>query len=349
MRLQLISFFLLLTPSLFGQTPDSLLYEQYKKDRVRYAEFESKHRSFVKGKFTTLSFLHWGHASENTFIWLHGSFLDAYDFEPFANKLVELDYQVISVDHYGHGKTGFPDTDLSFEDFADDLSALLDSLSVEKAVIGGFSRGGYLATSFYSFYPNRVKALVLEEGGSAKFYGHFYKQNKQEQGKILSEFNVPEDVRELYFGETDTEFEQYKQLYEPGGAASQFQLLGLIKKKGAKYITYQGLDTYYQLKDSLQAAQALLVPERISRYGRSIVEQEPLEIYRKLTVPLLLLEATKQPDAFPQEEENELLLKRHPQWITHVKFPNASHNIHYESAEDFIAVLIPFLSVIINK
>jgi len=261
---------------LYGQTTDSVRYEQYKKDKLHYLEYESMHRGFAKGKHTTLSYLHWGTKSENTFIWLHGSLLDAYDFEPFAEELVEIGYQVISVDHYGHGKTGFPDSDLDFEDFADDLS-----------------RGGYRATSFYNWYPNRVKGLVLEDGGSAKFYGHFYKQHRQEQEKILSAFNVPEDTRELYFGERNTEFEQYEQLYDSSGSVSQFQLLALIKNKGTQYVTYQGLDSYYQLKDSLQAANALQFPESISKYGRSIVLQEPLEIYQHLAVPLLILEATK--------------------------------------------------------
>lgn len=349
MRLHLTYLFLLLSNVLYGQTTDSVRYEQYKKDKLHYLEYESKHRGFVKGKHTTLSYLHWGTKSENTFIWLHGSLLDAYDFEPFAKELVEIGYHVISVDHYGHGKTGFPDRDLDFEDFADDLSVLLDSFSVEKAVIGGFSRRAYLATSFYSCYPNRVKGLVLEDGGSAKFYGHFYKQHGQEQEKILSAFNVPEDTRELYFGERNTEFEQYEQLYDSSGSASQFQLLALIKNKGTQYVTYQGLDSYYQLKDSLQAANALQFPESISKYGRSIVLQEPLEIYQHLAVPLLILEATKQPDPFPQDEDNAMLKKRHQQWVTHLKFPNASHNIHYECSKEFMSALLPFLSKFIKR
>lgn len=345
MRLYLTFLFTLFSKLIIGQTTDSLLFEQFKKDKLQYHAFESKHRGVVKGKHTTLSYLHWGTKSANTFIWLHGSFLDAYDFEPFAKELVELGYHVISVDHYGHGKTGFPDKDLSFDDFADDLSVLLDSFYVKKAIVGGFSRGGYLATSFYSRYPNRVKGLVLEDGGTAKFYSHFYQQSKQGQEQLLSAFNMPEELRDLYFGETDTEFAQYKSLYEVGGEQSQFKLLGLIKSKGSKYITYQGLDSYYQLENSLQAARALLVPESVSRYGRSIVQQEPLKIYRKLKIPILLLEATKDPDPFPQERENKLLKNRYPKWVTHVKFPNASHNIHYECNKEFLAALLPFLSI----
>jgi len=210
--------------------------------------------------------------------------------------------------------------------------------------VAGFSRGGYLATSFYNRYPNRVKGLVLEDGGTAKFYGHFYQQNKQEQEQILSVFDTPEELRSLYFSETDTEFAQYKNLYEEGSKQSQFKILGLIKNKGSKYITYLGLDSYYQLENSLQAGKTLRVPESVSRYGRSIVQQEPMEIYQKLQIPLLLLEATKQPDPFPQDKENEMLKIRHPEWVTHVKFPNASHNIHYECSEEFLAVLLSFLS-----
>ncbi len=303
MRLFLTFLFILISIVAEGQTQYSSLYDQYETDRFDYLEFESKHRGFVKGKNMTLSYLHWGTKSENTFIWMH-----------------------------------------DFDDFADDLLVLLDSFSVKKAVVAGFSRGGYLATSFYNRYPNRVKGLVLEDGGTAKFYGHFYQQNKQEQEQILSVFDTPEELRSLYFSETDTEFAQYKNLYEEGSKQSQFKILGLIKNKGSKYITYQGLDSYYQLENSLQAGKTLRVPESVSRYGRSIVQQEPMEIYQKLQIPLLLLEATKQPDPFPQDKENEMLKIRHPEWVTHVKFPNASHNIHYECSEEFLAVLLSFLS-----
>ncbi|MVZ65196.1 alpha/beta fold hydrolase [Sphingobacterium sp. DK4209] len=343
-------FFLLFSVVLSqAQSPDSTLLKQFDFDKARYQEFEKNHRRTVKTKHVALSYLHWGKASNPAFIWLHGSYLDAYDFEPFAQHLVDLGYQVLSIDHYGHGKTGFPSKDLSFEDFANDLSALMDSLALPNAVVGGFSRGGYLASSFYKQHPKRVKALVLEDGGSARFYGHFYKLNAKEQGTILSSFNLSTEMSDFLLGATATPFEQYKRFYEAEGEPSQYKILSVIKRKGDKYITYQGLNTYYGLQDSSHAAQALFAPETTSRYVRSIVQQNPIEIYQQLTVPMLLMEATKSPDAFPQDVENNLLSESHPDLIAHKKFPNASHNIHYECTAEFIVTLLDFLSEIKAK
>jgi pimeloyl-ACP methyl ester carboxylesterase len=49
------------------------------------------------------------------------------------------------------------------EMFADDLRALLDHLSVQQAVLAGFSMGGYITFAFYRKYRDRVKALVLAD------------------------------------------------------------------------------------------------------------------------------------------------------------------------------------------
>lgn len=332
-----------------AQSRDSTLLQQFELDKARYQDFENIHRRTVKTKHVALSYLHWGNPAHPAFIWLHGSFLNAYDFEPFAGHLVDLGYQVLSIDHYGHGKTGFPSRDLSFEDFADDLSALMDSLSLPTAVIGGFSRGGYLASCFYNQHPKRVQALVLEDGGSARFYGHFYELDTKEQASILSEFNISTEQYAFLYGETATAFEQYKRFYEEGGEPSQYQILSVINRKGDQYITYQGLDAYYGLQDSLHAAQTLFAPETTSRYVRSIVLQNPIEIYEQLSVPMLLLEATKLPDAFPQDAENNMLRELHPDLIVHKKFPRASHNIHFESSEEFKQSLLDFLSKIKAK
>ena len=47
------------------------------------------------------------------------------------------------------------------EQYADDLRALLDSINVKQAVIGGLSMGGYIALAFIAQYPDRVKGLIL--------------------------------------------------------------------------------------------------------------------------------------------------------------------------------------------
>jgi 3-oxoadipate enol-lactonase len=49
----------------------------------------------------------------------------------------------------------------SMEQYADDVAALLDALSIPDAVLVGLSMGGYVAFSFWRRHRSRVRALVL--------------------------------------------------------------------------------------------------------------------------------------------------------------------------------------------
>ncbi|MEO7712145.1 MAG: alpha/beta fold hydrolase [Gemmatimonadaceae bacterium] len=49
----------------------------------------------------------------------------------------------------------------SIEQFADDLDALLEALSIPNAVVCGLSMGGYVALSLLRRHPARVRGLIL--------------------------------------------------------------------------------------------------------------------------------------------------------------------------------------------
>ncbi len=51
----------------------------------------------------------------------------------------------------------------ALEDWADWLAALLDTLAIPRAIVGGLSMGGYLAFAFWRRHPQRVRALVLAD------------------------------------------------------------------------------------------------------------------------------------------------------------------------------------------
>jgi pimeloyl-ACP methyl ester carboxylesterase len=71
-------------------------------------------------------------------------------------------YRVIAPDLRGFGRSSEADgSAISMEQYAADLHALLDSLNVKQAVIGGLSMGGYVALAFLAQSPDRVKGLIL--------------------------------------------------------------------------------------------------------------------------------------------------------------------------------------------
>ena len=70
---------------------------------------------------------------------------------------------MLCLDCRGHGRTQplGPAGSLSFDGYADDVIALLDSLMIPSAICGGISMGAGIALNIALRYPARVRGLVL--------------------------------------------------------------------------------------------------------------------------------------------------------------------------------------------
>ena len=75
--------------------------------------------------------------------------------------LLSRNRRVIAVEVQAHGHTRDIDRPFTFEQDADDVSALLDSLHVPKADILGFSNGGTTALQIAIRHPAKVSRLVI--------------------------------------------------------------------------------------------------------------------------------------------------------------------------------------------
>ncbi|KAA3498062.1 3-oxoadipate enol-lactonase [Rhizobium rhizogenes] len=71
------------------------------------------------------------------------------------------EYGFVLHDKRGHGLSDVGASPYSIDDHADDLIALLDHVSVKKAVIWGLSVGGLIAQGLYVRRPDLVSALIL--------------------------------------------------------------------------------------------------------------------------------------------------------------------------------------------
>ena len=69
--------------------------------------------------------------------------------------------QVIAVEFQAHGHTRDVDRPFTFEQDADDVAALLDSLGVPEADVFGFSNGGTTALQVAIRHPAKVNRLVV--------------------------------------------------------------------------------------------------------------------------------------------------------------------------------------------
>ncbi|MEJ7840313.1 MAG: alpha/beta hydrolase [Rubrobacter sp.] len=72
---------------------------------------------------------------------------------------------LVGVDLRGRGDSDKPDSGYGLEAHAGDVIRVLDHLGLEEAVLAGHSMGGFVAIKTAILFPDRVRALVLLDGG----------------------------------------------------------------------------------------------------------------------------------------------------------------------------------------
>lgn len=100
-------------------------------------------------------------SSSDTLLLVHGHPFNRSMWRPQFRAAADAGWRVIAPDLRGYGGTEVVPGTTHFEAFAADLAALLDSLDVDQAVIGGLSMGGQIAMQFAREYPQRVRGILL--------------------------------------------------------------------------------------------------------------------------------------------------------------------------------------------
>jgi 3-oxoadipate enol-lactonase len=108
----------------------------------------------------TVSYIDEGPTNSPTIIFIHGFPLNKWMWENQIEILRE-NYRVIVYDIRGHGNTDAGNDNYSIELFVNDLLSLMDALKIKKAILCGFSMGGYIALNAIENYPERFDALLL--------------------------------------------------------------------------------------------------------------------------------------------------------------------------------------------
>jgi len=113
-------------------------------------------------------------------VFIHGVGLTHEIWQP------QLDYfkdnTTISYDILGHGKTPLNKSNISFDDFSEQLINLLNELKFDKIHLIGFSIGSLIARNFATKYNNRLKSLIL--------LGSIFKRSEDQQKIVNDRFNL---------------------------------------------------------------------------------------------------------------------------------------------------------------
>jgi pimeloyl-ACP methyl ester carboxylesterase len=100
------------------------------------------------------------HGSGDPVVLLHGSFMTiTNNWSAWVPELSKT-RKVIAIEMQGHGRTADIKREMSYENFADDVAALLDHLKIKQADVLGYSMGGGVAMQVAIRHPDKVRKVV---------------------------------------------------------------------------------------------------------------------------------------------------------------------------------------------
>jgi pimeloyl-ACP methyl ester carboxylesterase len=101
----------------------------------------------------------------STFVLVHGAWHGAWCWHKIIPRLEAKGHRVVAPDLPGHGTDNSPVGGLSFNDFAESIESILDTLD-EAVILVGHSMGGFVVQLVGQHQPEKVAALVYLATGA---------------------------------------------------------------------------------------------------------------------------------------------------------------------------------------
>ena len=122
-----------------------------------------------------------GHGQGDPLVLLHGGLMTIGEMSTLLEPLAKT-HKVIAVELQGHGRTADTDRPLKMETMGDDIAALLDQLSIQKADIAGLSLGAAVGLRTAIQHPEKVRRLVVISSPYAK--SGWYPEAQKGMGQV---------------------------------------------------------------------------------------------------------------------------------------------------------------------
>ena len=117
---------------------------------------------------------------KNPIVFIHGVGLTKEIWDPQINFF--KDYNTLTYDLLGHGKTPLKKSKVSFEDFSKQLLKLINELNFNKIHLVGFSLGALMARHFAYKHGDRLNSLII--------HGSIYKRTEEQNRVVKNRFEV---------------------------------------------------------------------------------------------------------------------------------------------------------------
>ena len=117
---------------------------------------------------------------KNTIVFIHGVGLSKEIWDPQINFF--KDYNTLTYDLLGHGKTPLKKSKVNIENFSQQLFKLINELKLNKTHLIGFSLGALIARHFASEYSNKLCSLII--------HGSIYERTEDQKRVVKNRFEV---------------------------------------------------------------------------------------------------------------------------------------------------------------
>lgn len=98
-------------------------------------------------------------------VFIHGYLENESMWKEFVKEFSD-EFQVITMDLPGHGRSNSYSDTHSMEFMAEKINEILEELNVSNALVVGHSMGGYVTLALAELFPKRVKGFVLLNSSS---------------------------------------------------------------------------------------------------------------------------------------------------------------------------------------
>lgn len=315
-------------------TTRAVYKEIYDLSKVEYDADEAEIGHYVQTDNVKMHYISFGDSTATPLIWIPGTGSSSWEIKHFRGPLEKMGLYVISIDYYGHGQTPMPKEEKSIYDIADDIKFLMDNLQIDKAIIGGWSRGGYIASAFYDSYPKSVLGLMLVDGGSANALTPRYEMNRDTLRAKYKEAQIPIDLLETY----NTKFEAFCAFADTTNKVSQAWILdglkiGLNGKWGYTSDVWPAVANE-SVESMLKAVES---PTLAPLLASSTYLMQPLVVYRNLSVPMIIIDPVSEGETWQNyTPDNKKLKELHPDLVEHQIYKDTQHHAHLQRPIEFL-------------
>ena len=252
---------------------------------------------------------------------LHGLASSAHWYD-LVTPYLRDQFRVVAPDQRGHGKTTQASSGYDWGTLAGDITRLMDHLGIAKASVFGHSWGGHVASNLAVRHPDRVRGVVLIDGG--------FQDGRMRAGATWESFRDRVRPRDV--------------------SGNKEQFLDRLRVQLADCWSNQleGIVLSMVYEDDEGQIQDILRPENHAQVTRQMWDEPASKVLPQVRRPTLIVPAEPRPErantefAIMRREQVEMASRVIPsaqvRWVS-----DTSHDIGYHQPRELASVITEFL------